>query len=432
MIYFYCCHVIMFKSCVENCFEAVAKQNAVDTVEEIINEKTEDCGLGEIDIPDFDEITDIDGEDVVDFISDQILEEEFPELFEIEDDIFGNFDIDGLKDGVENLVDDGSGTGILFDKNQDDDELLLLKSMEDLKDTKVIYAPNRTAYSGEPRLCVIGLRWTSKDETKDRRYRKRCENRAGVRRMGNTIQQFFKKNSRGKLEFKVSSFVERVPFNAANKNLKKAERMAMKKHVGYDYYAIMSSLNVLAGKKPSNAGRMDGKLVAHLRGNNMRTGCHEVGHLLGLQHSGAYIKGKLDPYGDGYSVMSGIPSSLLCAAQYYKMGWLPENEVALFRPGTVYNLKRVSEFNKETGLTAVLVRTGNARDAWVSRLPGKGNSVVLHLATDGGAGTQRVKIFGKKFYDKRFSNLKIEIIGKTEDGNLNITIERVEPEERVV
>jgi len=410
----------MFKSCVDNCFEAVIKLTFEKN--ETIVEKPGDCQFNDISIPDFDEID-------VELDKDQLLETEFPELFKIEDEIFGGFD--EIENEINELIDDGSGTGInLLEKSKNnDDELLLLNSLEELKDDKIIYAPKNKTVKGVPTLCVIGIRWTSKDETKDRRYRKRCENISGVRRMGKTIESFYKKNSRGKLNFKVSSFVERVPYNANNKSLKKAERLVMSRHVGFDYYAIMSSLNVLTGKKPSNAGTMDGKKVAHLRGNNMRTGCHEMGHLLGLQHSGAYIKGKLDSYGDGYSVMSGIPASLLCAAQYYKMGWTPENEVALFRPNVIYTLKKVSQFDKESGLSAVLVETGTKRNAWVSQLPGKGKKLVLHLATDGGAGTQRVKMFGKKFYDKRFTNLKIENVGETPDGNLQVSIERVEPEE---
>jgi hypothetical protein len=455
----------MFKTCVNNCFEAIVKQSIIEN-EETIVEKPENCGIEDEDV-DFNMIGIND-----DF--EKTIEDEFSELFDIEEEM-----IEDIKD----IVDDASGMGLSFMKsilvsgnekidkkdnskednskkrkkneestnsesesesadnsNNNDSELILLESLEDLKDTEdtedtvfTKYAPKQLALRGEPTLCVIGLRWTSKNPAKNRRYRKRCENLSGVRKMGRIIENFYEKNSRGKLKFKVSAFVENVPFNANNGNLKKAEKFAMNRHTRFDYYAIMSSLNVLAGKKPSNAGRMDGKMVAHLRGNNMRTGCHEMGHLLGLKHAGAYVRGKLDPYGDGFSVMSGIPSGLLNASQYYNLGWLPEKEVAIFEPGTIYELKRVSEMNKDTGLTAVLVKNDKGRDAWISRPAkclgkkgkGKGKCLVLHLATDGGAGTQRVNVFGKSFYDKRFTKLKIENLGQTDDGNLKVSIEYV-------
>ena len=68
--------------------------------------------------------------------------------------------------------------------------------------------------------------------------------------------------------------------------------------------------------------------------------------------------GKLDYYGDGYSVMSSSPSSTLTAPQYYKLGWLLEKEVAIFEPledgpGTsgvpnsrTYTLKKINAFEE--------------------------------------------------------------------------------------
>ena len=278
-----------------------------------------------------------------------------------------------------------------------------------------VYAPKLKTLQGTKTLCVIGLKWKNKNNHADIRD---CRN------MANFIRKFYLKNSRGEFKIKTSCYVVNVPYNAANKNQRPAEKMAMNLHKGYDMYAIMSSLNALVGKRASNAGNG----VAHLRGDSYRTGAHEIGHLLGLRHSGAYVKGKLDQYGDGQSVMGSMPSNLLTASQYYSKGWLNKEEVALFRPGMRYELKKVSDVDKE-GLTAVLIKTNGKRDAWVSRPlfnPNGKKSISLHLSTHYGSSSQRIKVFGKGFYDKRFTGLRIKREEILENGNIVISIEKVE------
>jgi len=307
-------------------------------------------------------------------------------------------------------------------------------------DNEYVHPARPKIIKGTPSICVIGLRWSSNNPNEERRYKVHCETRSGCLSMGNSIQEFYHKNSRNLLNFKVSGFVVKVPYAAANKNQTKAEKLALKAYPGYDYYVIMSALNALVGKKPSNAGKMGGIPVAHLRGDNVRTGCHEVGHLLGLGHAGSYTTEKgqevLDKYGDNQSVMSAYPSSLLTAPQYFHLGWLPKEEVALYQESTVlstqaqiFTLKKVSQFTRTSGLTGVLIRRSGKRDAWVSRpaeCPNKKQStcVNLHLSTPDG-GSQRVKVFGKEYVDKTFTGLKINVIEVDSNGDIVVSIQNI-------
>lgn len=274
----------MFKNCAGKCCEAMIKQSLIEN-EEIITEKPENCEIKDEDINfDMNGIND-------DF--EKLIENEFSDLFEIEEAIFDDIGM-GMGMGTDTWTDDASGTGLLFsssnrskigkpetktkkkskkveketetksnktekeNENENntnegetrkvENDILMLESLEDLKDEsepKIIYAPKQNTLRGKPKLCVIGIRWTSNNPKKEQRYRMRCENLAGVRRMGRTIENFYDKNSRNQLKFDVSSFVERVPYNANERNLRKAEKLVMSRHIGFHYYAIMSSLNVL-------------------------------------------------------------------------------------------------------------------------------------------------------------------------------------------
>jgi len=171
------------------------------------------------------------------------------------------------------------------------------------------FAPRRKPVKGVKTLAVLSIKWADQ---------KRYASSGACRNMANQVRKFYLKNSRGMLQFKiVKTAVVRVPYKSARKNINKAE-VYCRRRVKADIYCIIN--NGVRGY--SNAGGN----TAHLRGALARTGNHEVGHLLGLGHSGRYYrvknKWKFENYGDRQSVMGKYASSLLTAPQYYHQGWL--------------------------------------------------------------------------------------------------------------
>ncbi len=290
------------------------------------------------------------------------------------------------------------------------------------------YAPRQKPLQGTPLLNCIGIKYQDMD-----RYTSASECSSIARQ----VSSFYRINSRGLLNMQTKGYMERVPFNGNRKNLNNAEAFSMRQHPGADYYAIVGIFTV------NHAG---GK-VAHLSGGLIRTAQHEVGHLLGLGHTGAYSfdkngKSSLDQYGDGQSVMGKYPSSTLTAPQYYAMGWLRQDEAAIWEEGKSYDLRRINDWNGD-GLATVIVPAskfnrpssngdeldepgdttdpaGKTRDAYVSFPPGCNACMVLHLAN--GASSQRVKIFGKEYYDTNFTGLHYKLEDAA-SGKIRITID---------
>jgi hypothetical protein len=292
-------------------------------------------------------------------------------------------------------------------------EIPIVEEIPDVDGYK--YAKRQKPVQGSKKLCVIGLKWNNTNKS---------ASSGECKSVGNVIKNFYLKNSNKLLNFQVSSHVVSVPYAGNKGNLNKAENYAKSKYKGFDYYAILSSLNAIQGSGNSNAGGN----TAHLRGNSSRTASHEIGHLLGLGHSGAYKNGgKLDYYGDGYSVMSSIPSGALTVPQYYKLGWFGPKDVAIYeedKPEKTYTLRKVNNFDKNDGLAGVKVITGDTRDAWVSIIKPNNSkpdvlAMVLHLSS--GGSSQRIKMFGNEYTDDRFTGLTIKKISQ-KDGLVTISI----------
>ncbi len=271
------------------------------------------------------------------------------------------------------------------------------------------YAPRKKVVGGDKKVLVASIKWSDQ-----KRYSKPMG-------LANHLKKFFRKNSRGLLTLDTKSKTVRVNLKAKKKNVRKAENYIRNRYKGYQYYVIINNI-----KKGNSAG----KNIAHLRSGLGSTGCHEVGHLLGLGHAGTYNKnGKLDHYGDGQSVMSRYPSAFISAPQYYHQGWLFKNEVALHDengPEKTYTLRRITKLEDRDMLAGVLIPMGaNRRRAFVA-FPKcyKGDSCVALYLTNGG-GSQRIQLFKTEYYDKKFTGLLIKKINY-EDGKITISISKPE------
>ncbi len=292
---------------------------------------------------------------------------------------------------------------------------LILSMVAPAGSAAYMFAPVQKPVSGTPTLSCIGIKYQDLD---------RHTSGGEASSMCHQIEDFYRRNSRGALQFKTAGYQVNVPLDGGHHSVNQAERLAIAAHPNSDMYAIVT---MFINTSHAGAG------VAHLGTALASTATHEVGHLLGLGHAGRYEleagKWHLDAYGDGQSVMSRYPSAWLTAPQYYHQGWLPKEEAALYVAGQTYELKRINDFDGP-GLATVIVDSslfqpnvdaiadtakGKARDAFISFPTGcKGGCVAIHLANDGGS--QKVKTFGHEYYDERFTGLHVKVIAAV--GNL--------------
>lgn len=313
---------------------------------------------------------------------------------------------------------------------------------ETVADDDIQYAPQRKPLSGNPALTCISMQFLDRNRS------------TGCGKMTAAVAKTMRRNSRGLLQLKPKNVLVSVPFKWRYR--KKAAFWAMNK-IKSKYY-ILPRLS-----KHSHAGSK----IAWVAGSSSAP--HEVGHLLGLGHAGIYKevkkkKGKgtqikLSIYADGQSLMSRFASAFITAPQYYHLGWLPKNEAAMFEEGKIYSLKRINRFD-ESGLATVIVppsyfrgeassdeldsmsddstlssnisgdlsiqggkkkKSVPPRKAFVAFPIGcKNGCVALYLSN--GGGSQRVKLFGREYYDEKFTGLHIKNLG-FENGKIRVQID---------
>jgi len=236
--------------------------------------------------------------------------------------------------------------------------------------------------------------------------------------LASEISDFYKRNSVGQLILQKNSAVVKVPFTATRANTGPATQYAIKKYPGYDYYAVV--VHLIA------ASHAAGK-VAHLIGFLYRDGQHEVGHLLHLEHSGAYdSKYNYNAYGDGLSVMGRFPSAYLAAPQYQFKDWIHSGSIAVYT-GTntqTFTIKRLVNF-QEPGFAMVQIPKEGALTAYISypqvtKYFGTTPYLTLHQQYSGGS--KKIGSFTKEYYDSHFTQLHIVVV-TADQNNITFTVD---------
>lgn len=264
--------------------------------------------------------------------------------------------------------------------------------------TLLVAASGAHALQGERTIACVAIKWQEGTELSAAKCKNVAEN----------VADYYRRNSRGVLQLKPLGYEVEVPYTRDAGNLGKAEAM-VKRQIKADYYIIPA-----LWKKGGN--HASGK-IAHIVQLTGWVTNHEVGHLLGMGHSGQYVydangKPHLENYGDADSVMGNNGSKYLNGPQYYKLGWLPDHEVAIYDPSVaVYELKKVSDFRGQ-GLSAVVIPRPGGKPAVVSYPIGCNDCAALYLTS---GGTQKVGVTKTEWKDTHFTGLRLKVLGTGAD-----------------
>lgn len=284
---------------------------------------------------------------------------------------------------------------------------------------------------GTLKIMVAGLKFTNEN--------KHQYTLNQVKNAGESMAEFYNRNSRGLLSINIVPKLVNIPFvGDASSVLGRAGPYVKDKFPGCDFYVLISRFV---------KGDHQGGKFAYCKTTLIQSIKHETGHCLNLAHAGAYKYSgdsfTYDQYGDGLSPMSAYDSSCLTSPAYHYEGWTPESEIVVIDssdklPAT-FELKRINNFSAP-GISIVIIKASvlknpTGRDAYISypqqtKFFGTTPFVALHLlngaaVTTGkgyGGGSAKVKTFAKEYYDKFFTGLNMVIEEGATNEKLKVTV----------
>ena len=282
--------------------------------------------------------------------------------------------------------------------------------LEDMgEQEKIAKLPRKKPVLGLKKLACVGISYTQ--PINDFVTAARCKDGA------KNVAEFYQSMSRGKVKFDVAGYHMDYPGDAW-KTFEAAAQLAKKKFKA-DYYIVPSIF-----RKGGNHASGGICWVIQMTGWVWK---HELGHLLGLGHTGKYVydkqgKPKLEPYNDKDSVMGNSGFAGLTAPQFYTKDWLRADEVQLAPAlGGTFELRKIMNL-KGKGLATVVVVGRNARPLFLSFPPKcKGACVALHLSS--GGGSQRIAITQDEFYDDDFTGAHVKVLPGAAAGKVRFSLD---------
>jgi hypothetical protein len=282
---------------------------------------------------------------------------------------------------------------------------------EEEASTSTLTWPKQKAVTGKKNLICVAVMWTDQKSI----------TKADCLTLAKLVANFYNKNSQGQINLIPSAGTVNTGVASTGRNISEGENLATRTFKA-DYYLIPNL---------RNSGDNAGNKIAHLSQMTGTAGIHEMGHLLGLNHSSVI---NATPLYDRGTIMNpdSRSSNFILASQYYYLGWMPKSDAVLYdgSQNAAFEIKHPLDASTKEPATVIvspsLLTPGHTlKNVFISYPPNcqmAKTCAVLHLVQDGGAEMVKEIAVGTTFDDSAHSGLIIDVHPGTSSQTIRVTI----------